>query len=254
MNPSNASQIKSWDPRLYDALLEIRNYPSWELDVYLALSQLLGGPVLELGTGTARVLGALLQAGVDAYGLELNSGMASAGRDRLIAMGRTDSNERLLVDDMTQFSNSRRYKLVFLAYNTLAQVHDPESLSSLLERVSLVLAPGGELAFDIFLPHQDELVRSGEAALTIDGLPVTFRERLEYVPETRMQTIDQTFEFSDGSTRQLRVRNYVWPIPELEGCVRRHGYEFVGRAIDEQGRPISSTSSLYIARLRRAHP
>lgn len=254
MNPTNVSQIKSWDPQLYDALLEIRNYPSWELDAYLALSQLLGGPVLELGAGTARVLGTLLQAGVDAYGIELNTDMACAGRRRLIATGRTDADERLLVDDMTQFSDSRRYKLVFLAYNTLAQVHDSESLSSLLERVSVVLAPGGELAFDIFLPDRSEFAKSGEAALEIDGLPVTFRERLEYVPETRMQTLDQTFEFPDGSTQQLRVRNYLWPMEELEELVRRHGYEFVGHAIDERGRPVSSSSILYIARLRREHP
>ena len=249
--------VNPWDPALYDAVLEGRDRAPWEIEVYTALARSVGGPVLELGAGTARVLKELLLKGVDAYGLELDERMAAAGRRKLSAEGRTDASERLLVGDMSSFSHPRRYRLAILPYNTLSLVHDEEGLSALLDCVALHLLPGGEFAFDMVLPETFPYVRPPyeavpfECQLEVEGVDVRFCERGRYEPESRIVTLTRTFTFSDGLVREIELRLYHWPVPTLERVLQSHGYEFTVPALDERGHPVSETSVIYMARVRR---
>jgi SAM-dependent methyltransferase len=71
-------------PRLYD----------WEHDpyvadvaVHLALVRRFGGPVLELATGTGRLLAPLAQAGLDVTGVDSSAPMLARARERFARLG-----------------------------------------------------------------------------------------------------------------------------------------------------------------------
>lgn len=249
--------MNPWDPALYDSLQRVRDCP-WEIEVYVALARSVGGPVLELGAGTARILSELLSNGVDAHGIELDERMAAVGRSKLRELGRMDAIERLLVGDMTRFSHPRRYRLTIIPHNTLSLVHDETSLSALLECVALHLVPGGELAFDIVLPETFPWYRQPhepapvERQIQVEGAEVRFCERGRYDPDRRTLRLYWTFIFPDGSERQTELGLYHWPVPTLERVLQAHGFEFTVPAIDERGCPISETSAIYMARLFRA--
>ncbi|MEM9189449.1 MAG: class I SAM-dependent methyltransferase [Myxococcota bacterium] len=241
---------RAWDPRLYDALVAARVEPPWEVDVYLALSRLARGPVLELGAGTGRILMTLLSHGVDAYGLELDPEMAREGQRRLRAAGCGDASERLRVGDMTEFVDPRRYRLVFIPYNTLALVDSPEGLRSALRCVHRALDPEGELAFDLFLPDPLRSNDVGERTLDVSGRAVRYREESRYDPESRIHILEQRF-FGDGIDQTLVVRMYHWPRKTLERHLEEAGFSFIVPPLDERGAPVSDHSRVYIARLRR---
>jgi SAM-dependent methyltransferase len=85
------------DGELYDILLGDLKYG---LDFYLDLAKPAGGPVLDAGCGTGRVMLPCLQAGVDIVGLDLFEPMLARLRESVAKLGLTP---RLYRADMSDF-------------------------------------------------------------------------------------------------------------------------------------------------------
>ncbi len=144
----------NYDPlaELYD--LQYRNYRD-DLPFYTRLADDYGGPVLELGAGTARVSAALARAGHEVVALEPSPEMTRRGQVRL---GAESLNSVTYVQgDMRKVRLERQFPLIIAPFNTLMHAYTLSDQDATLQTVKTHLAPGGRFAFDLYTPNFNEL-------------------------------------------------------------------------------------------------
>jgi SAM-dependent methyltransferase len=134
------------DPERYDLLFE-----SFDIDLpfWLKVARDAGGPVLEAGCGTGRVLLRLLEAGVDADGFDSSRPMIGGLRAKARKTGWED---RAIVADMREFSLPRRYARVICAFNGFAHCETTEDQIRALRCFLEHLEPGGALVLHMSYP------------------------------------------------------------------------------------------------------
>lgn len=137
------------DGELYDILLGGLDYG---LDFYVDLARRAGGPVLDIGCGTGRVMLPCLQAGVDIDGLDLFEPMLARLRESAARLG---LSPRLYRADMSDFRLPRRYALVMIPFNAFTHNVTQESQIHCLVCCREQLLPGGALVFDGAFPGLD---------------------------------------------------------------------------------------------------
>jgi SAM-dependent methyltransferase len=118
---------------------------------YVGLARQAGGPVLELGCGTGRLLAPMAQAGADVTGLELSPRMLRLCRrkvNRLPAPAR--ARLRLVCGNMARFRLGRKFALVLIPGRAFQHLLSPRHERACLRLVRQHLAPGGRLALDVF--------------------------------------------------------------------------------------------------------
>jgi SAM-dependent methyltransferase len=131
--------LKTILPLLYH-LQHQRN--SEDLPFWLQLAREQGGPVLELGCGTGRVLTQLLQAGHRAYGLDRNLEMLEFFCS---LYQRRSAITAIFQADMTQFHLALKFPLIILPCNTFSTL-TLEQRQATLRCVSWHLAENGLFA------------------------------------------------------------------------------------------------------------
>src|SRR5262245_86190 len=108
------------------------------------------GPVLELGAGSGRLAVPLADRGLDVWALDASPAML----DRLRAKPGGD-RVRTVVGDMAEADlgpGAPRFALVLCAFNTLFNLTDGDAQRRCLARTADLLAPGGQLVVEAFVP------------------------------------------------------------------------------------------------------
>ncbi len=129
---------------LYDLLFS--GYAA-DLEFWLSHARAARGPVLDLCCGTGRVLLPMLEAGVDADGVDLYPEMLERLKHNAAARS---LKARVYAADMRDFTTPRRYALVMIPFNAFAHNLDADAQIATLKRCHAHLEPGGLLAFDVF--------------------------------------------------------------------------------------------------------
>jgi len=107
--------------------------------------------VLELGSGSGRVLCALARSGREVWGLELDDGLLRLGRKAVAALpAATRRSVTLLRADMETFELPRRFQRVILPYNALYCLLSARRAERCLRAVHAALEPGGLFGFDVW--------------------------------------------------------------------------------------------------------
>jgi len=109
-----------------------------------------GGPALELGCGTGRVLIPLARTGVRVIGLDRSRQMLGHARRRMRRASGTDS-ARLVRGDIRSlpFSTQADFRLVMAPYGVLQSLLRDEDLRRTLLSVQRVLRPGGLFVMEL---------------------------------------------------------------------------------------------------------
>jgi SAM-dependent methyltransferase len=151
---------------------------------WLEVARAAGGPVLEVGCGTGRVLLRLLEAGVDADGLDNAPAMIERLRTRAKAMGIEPHVE---LGDMRDFTMARRYARVLCTFNSFAHCDTPDDQIRALRCIREHLEPDGALVLFMSYPRP-------QYWLEPDGEPVLELEKT--IPESghRLQMWDTRFK------------------------------------------------------------
>lgn len=133
-----------------------------------------GGPVLELASGTGRILLPIAREGVDIVGLELAKPMLDICRKKLEAEPEEVKwRVTLHQGDMRQFDLGRRFSLIMIPFNSLLQMTTTEDQLSVLKSVRNHLAADGHLVIDVFHPHVPYLVDESWFVKASEDAPVT---------------------------------------------------------------------------------
>jgi SAM-dependent methyltransferase len=159
-----------------------------DVTFFVEMAQRSGGPVLELGCGTGRVLFPIARSGMEIVGLDASPQMLSVCREKLLA----ESNEvqskvvGLVQGDMRTFDLDRKFSLVTIPFRPFQHLLTVEDQMSCLESIRKHLVAGGKLILDIFNPSlvlltdEQYLQEHGEEPefTTADGRKVVRRARI----------------------------------------------------------------------------
>jgi SAM-dependent methyltransferase len=235
------------DGELYDILAGDLDYG---LDFYIDLAKRAGGPVLDIGCGTGRVLLPCLQAGVDIDGLDLFEPMLARLRESATKLG---LSPRLYRADMSDFQLPRRYALIMIPFNAFTHNLTQESQIRCLECCREHLRPGGTLVFDGAFPglhwigaQQDCRVLEGERADPRTGrtLRVFDTRTFDRVRQLQHSITEVESVGTDGIVELLQRSEFDmrWVYKEEMALLLRHtGYarweitgDFGGRALIQE--------------------
>ncbi|HLW78996.1 MAG TPA: class I SAM-dependent methyltransferase [Terriglobia bacterium] len=125
-----------------------------------------GGPVLEIGCGTGRVLIPTARASVEIVGLDASPAMLARCREKLSReTGEVRSHATLAEADMRRFElEPARFALVTIPFRPFQHLLTVDDQLACLARIRHHLAPGGRLVLDVFNPSIPYLVSERDLA------------------------------------------------------------------------------------------
>jgi SAM-dependent methyltransferase len=142
---------------LYDFVHPYRQRPDIAFFVEAATDA--GGPVLELGCGTGRVLIPTARAGITITGLDASPHMLAVCRNRLGAEPESVTSRVTIVQaDMRSFEIAQTFNLVTIPFRPFQHLLTTDDQLACLACIRRHLAPGGHLVFDLFNPWLEALV------------------------------------------------------------------------------------------------
>jgi SAM-dependent methyltransferase len=172
-------------PELYDYVVPYAARP--DIGFYVEAARKCGGPVLELGCGTGRILIPTARAGIDISGLDASERMlavcrAKLDREPLEVRRRSDLHR----GDIRDFDLGRRFQLITLPFRPFQYLLTVDEQLACLGAIWRHLEPNGQLVFDLFNPSVHTLAKpvnptEAEEEPTFshpDGRTVTRRSRI----------------------------------------------------------------------------
>ena len=208
----------------YDALYAVMRDPSGDAAFYRGLAEEVGGPLLELGCGTGRVLLPIAALGIPCVGVDASPAMLAALRAK-----NPPANVELVEGRMESIDvGARRFRSVICPFRAFQHLLDVPSQLATLANVRRHLAPGGTFAFDVFdpklvllaTPTQDERL---EATFMLDGVPIRRYGRAR--PDLANQILEVTFRFEPPQGERSTTVKLRWFYRyEIEHLLARAGF------------------------------
>jgi SAM-dependent methyltransferase len=211
-----------------------------DFDFYRELTRRTGGPVLDLGCGSGRLFGTLLDGGaprilgIDASPALLRRAEARIAGDERLAAAARDGRLSVMRGDVRAIStlNIRERFDLAVAVGVLPHLEGPEDALRLLGGARSVLAKGGRLVIDDLGPAEmpvRDMPLSIDWRREIDGREVVRRSELvrRESPEglrVAFSTIADAVQ-PDGTIARLPASHQLWyPSPEaLSALVKQAG-------------------------------
>lgn len=221
---------------------------------FVDLAKESGGPVLEIGCGTGRVLIPTARAGLEIVGLDSSQSMLKILRDKLVhESSDVQGRAKLVEGDMRQFDLGREFRLVTMPFRPFQHLLTVEDQLACLGSVHRHLASGGELVLDLFNPSIPlladegfvaELNREPHFALP-DGRKVLRRFHIlgrDFLRQTQDVEFIHRITYPDGREERLVARitmRYVFRY-EAEHLLVRSGFEVLNVYADFDKSPYGS--------------
>jgi SAM-dependent methyltransferase len=255
------------DPILYDWEYRRRRH---DVAFYRMLADERGGPILDAGCGTGRLLVPLARDGHQVLGIDRSAAMLARAAWRLSRAGRAARGRAALAraDLVALPAAASRFALVIAAFHTVQHCESDAALQTFLRDARRALIPGGWLAFDTFWPARSFLERRGPSGITRFRHPRT--ERLTAYQETHTvgpgpdgpdrPVLEMRFRYTDlppagagrGRARTLTLRHRLFSPADIDGALRAAGLTAIASWGGFDGTPLDqrnpSEQHVYLAR------
>lgn len=214
------------------------------------LAELAGdGPALEFAIGTGRVAIPLRERGVLVTGIELSRPMIDQLRTKV-----DEATIPVIAGDMATAIAPGKYTLVYLVYNTIANLLTQAEQVACFRNAARHLLPGGHFVIELWVPELRKLP-PGQTAVVFHSEPGYIG--LDTYDVLRQAVVSHHFRFDEhGQTRLFRTpHRYIWPA-ELDLMASLAGFELESRQADWVGSEFNteSTSHVSVYRLSRSVP
>ncbi len=202
---------------LYDHVIPYRERT--DIEFYVELARKSGGPVLELGCGTGRVLLPMARAGIDIVGLDLSPYMLDVCRKKVAREpDAVQDRIRLIQGDMRSFDLEGPFALITIPFRGFQHLLEVEDQIACLNTVRQHLAPRGVFILDVFNPSLTHLaeLEPGEK----------FGEEPPFqMPDGR--AVVRTHRITDRDYhRQIMHPELIYTITHPDGREERHVHAF----------------------------
>lgn len=181
-----------------------------DLALYAGFAERTGGPLLELGCGTGRLLLPLARAGFEITGVDMSAKMLEVAREKVREAG-LEQQITLVQADMREVQLEKRFRLAFIAINSFMHLTTLADQLTALGAWHRLLAPGGLLIIDVYNPNPQQLLEA-------DGR-VELQERW-FDPATGATVMKQVSRTLDAA-RQLQHVLFIYDEVLPDGEVRR---------------------------------
>ncbi|MGE0634100.1 MAG: hypothetical protein AB7O96_16920, partial [Pseudobdellovibrionaceae bacterium] len=161
--------------------------------------------------------------------------------------------------DCRTFSLNKKFRTIFIGFNSMLHMKDQNSLESLLGRVNLHLQPDGSFLFDIFNPYIPILTREPSARFPVmsvedpeKGEEVYIEESTSYDSATQLNHVNWFYTINgikDAKAHSFVMR-CIFP-KELEALLFYNGFEIVEKYGDFDESPFHSDSPKQILICRK---
>jgi SAM-dependent methyltransferase len=251
--------VEGYGPGTYgDRLADV--YDGWYQDVtdveatvdrVAALAGDPPGPVLELGAGSGRLAVPLAARGLEVWALDASAAMV----ERLRAKP-GGAAVHAVVGDMAALDLGpgapATFAVVLCAYNTLFNLTDTESQRRCLARVAGVLAPGGRVLVEAFVPppagEPDAVTSAVEPRhIGLDEVVLTV-SRID--PGARTVTGQHVQIREEGIRLRPFVLHYAGP-EEIDALAAEAGLVLVDRHAGWRAEPYSLSSESHVSSYAR---
>jgi SAM-dependent methyltransferase len=130
---------------LYDHYVDV----DFDIGFFLKEAGKINGSVLELTCGTGRVSIPLLQAGVDLTCIDYSPGMLRIFRKKL---AEKNISCDVILMDITRLNLRKRFELIFIPFNSIAEIVDRSKHLPTLKRIKSHLAADGRFICTLHNP------------------------------------------------------------------------------------------------------
>ncbi len=228
-----------------------------DIPFYLRQARELGGDALEIACGTGRITIPLAEAGIKITGLDLEEGMLRQARAKAAEKGIAVD---LVQGDCRRLDLGRKFNLVFFPFNSIAHLHDPESIEACFAGAREHLSDRGRFIVDIFNPRLDILIRDASERYPVAEYPdpdgggtVLITENNVYDAATQVNHIKWYYRVGkSGAERVAELDMRVFFPQELDALLRASGFEIEAKYGDFDESPFVSGSPKQIIRVRPA--
>jgi SAM-dependent methyltransferase len=203
-----------------------------------------GGPALEFAIGTGRVAFALRARGVPVSGIDLSEPMVRQLRKKV-----SEEELPVVIGDMAHATVSGSFSLVYLVFNSLANLQSQEEQVECFRNAARHLRPGGKFLIELWVPDLRKLP-PGETA-------VLFDETDDHVGYDTYDTASQLCashhffrEEGENFRRSIGHFRFTWP-SECDLMAQLAGLEFEDRFGDWDRRPFTDQSAKHVTIWRR---
>ena len=250
---------------LYDFVVPYSGRPDVDFFVEAALES--GGPVLEVGCGTGRVLIPTARAGVEITGLDLSTHMLAVCRERLAEEpAEVQARAQLVEGDMRDFELGRAFALATIPFRPFQHLTTVEDQMACLRTIHRHLEPDGKLILDLFNPSLEVLTRDNvgqevgeEPPFTMpDGRRVLRRSKIvsrDYSEQVNRSELIYYVTYPDGNQERLVhafPMRYLFRF-EAEHLLARCGFEVEALYADYDKSPYGTKypgELIFVARKR----
>ena len=225
-----------------------------DVDFWVEMARESGGPVLEIGCGTGRVLLPIARAGIGITGLDLSPAMLSICREKLSHEPLAVRNRVQLVDgDMRGFDLDREFALVTTPFRPFQHLLSVEDQLECLQTIHRHLGPSGRLILDLFNPSLPLLVSDTVGIESGDEPEFVMPDARRILQRTRIsardlfnqvQNVEVIYYVAYPDGRQERVihsfpMRYIFRF-EAEHLLARCGFRVENLYADFEGSPFGS--------------
>jgi len=199
-----------------------------------------GGRALEFAIGTGRVAVPLSQAGVPVTGIELSNPMIEQLRTKV-----DEQTIPVVVGDMATTRAPGQFSLVFLVFNTIANLLTQAEQVACFRNAARHLSAGGKFVIELWVPELRALPPGRGATvgtvqpgyILVDTYDVLYQRVVSH-------------HFTYGEGRQAEVfrtpHRYIWPA-ELDLMAQLAGFELESRHADWSGGEFTAGSASHVS-------
>lgn len=232
-----------------------------DVDFYLDMLQTYGGPALDAGCGTGRLLLSFAREGFECAGFDTSQEMLSIAR-RKIALEAPEVQERVQVShgDMRDFQLGRKFKVAMFGCNTFQHLLTNEEQNQALQSVYNHLEDDGRLFIQTtnikFHEHEpDVLYHRGREFNNETKEWVDSFYSYHYFQHVQIQQFTLFLDISSENgfvQRKQVVLNLRWIFPpEMERLLHANGFELEAFYGDFQKGPVTRDSPWIITQARK---
>ncbi|MET7831251.1 class I SAM-dependent methyltransferase [Micromonospora sediminicola] len=198
------------------------------------------GRALEFAVGTGRVAVPLAERGVPVSGIELSVPMVERLRTKVDA-----ATIPVVVGDMATATMPGEFSLVYLVYNTVANLLTQAEQVACFRNAARHLRPGGRFVIELWVPELRQLPPGRQATVwhTEDGYI-----GLDTYDVLRQRVVSHHVRFGAGREAQIfrTPHRYVWP-SELDLMGELAGFALESRHADWIGAEFTGESRSHVS-------
>ncbi len=182
-------------PELYDRpsseFYDSQGFGRPDVPFYVGIARETGGPVLELGCGTGRILIPTARAGVEITGMDKSNEMLRICRAKLEDEETpVKTRVQLVQGDIRSFDLHRAFSLVTITFGPFNNLVSVDEQLSCLACVRQHLGSGGRLVFDVYHPKPDELNVADDTELFTTKTPAQMPDGRSFTWGIRYRHVD----------------------------------------------------------------